>query len=79
LNRMFHKKRKLASLFYLGSLGVTLFLLMLPRFMFRGLLLFLLMIGQYIAITWYCLSYIPYAREFLSNCCRRLVQAADDD
>jgi Got1/Sft2-like family len=79
LNRMFHKKRKLASLFYLGSLGVTLFLLMLPRFIFRGLLLFLLMIGQYIAITWYCLSYIPYAREFLSNCCRRLVQAADDD
>lgn len=79
LQRMFHKKRKLASIFYLGSLGVTLFLLLLPRFMFRGFLLFLLMIGQYIAITWYCLSYIPYAREFVTNGCRRLVQGADDD
>jgi hypothetical protein len=79
LNRMFHKKRKVASMLYLGSLGITIFLLLLPRFVFRGFLLFLLMIGQYIAITWYCLSYIPFAREFISNCCRRLVQAADDD
>jgi hypothetical protein len=79
LHRMFHKKRKVASMLYLGSLGVTIFLLILPRFIFRGFLLFLLMIGQYIAITWYCLSYIPFAREFVSNCCRRLVQAADDD
>jgi hypothetical protein len=79
LSRMFQPKRKLASMIYLGSLGVTIFLLLLPRFIFRGLLLFLLMIGQYIAITWYCLSYIPFAREFISNCCRRLVQSADDD
>jgi hypothetical protein len=79
LSRMFHKKRKIASLFYMGSLVVTLFLLLLPHFLFRGLLLFVLMIGQYIAILWYCLSYIPFAREFISNGCRRLVQAADDN
>ncbi|KAL3899172.1 MAG: hypothetical protein SGARI_006518 [Bacillariaceae sp.] len=79
LDRMFHKKRKLASVFYLGSLGVTLFLLLLPHFFLRGLLLFILMIGQYIAITWYCLSYIPFAREFVSNGCRRLVQMGDVD
>mmetsp|Transcript_7501 Transcript_7501/g.13142 ORF Transcript_7501/g.13142 Transcript_7501/m.13142 type:complete len:206 (-) Transcript_7501:243-860(-) len=79
LKRMFHKSRKVASIFYLGSLGVTLFLLLLPHFLLRGLLLFLLMIGQYIAITWYCLSYIPFARDFVSNFCRRLVAAADDE
>ena len=79
LNRMFHKTRKVASIFYLGSLVATLILLLLPHFLFRGLILFLLMIGQYIAITWYCLSYIPFAREFASNCCRRMVMAADDD
>jgi len=78
LQRMFHKSRKLASIFYLGSLGVTLFLLLLPPFPLRGLLLFLLMIGQYAAVTWYCLSYIPFARQFLSNCCRRLVGAAEE-
>lgn len=73
VQRMFHKSRKLASIFYLGSLGVTIFLLLLPHFPFRGLLLFLLLIGQYVAITWYCLSYIPFARQFVSNGCRRLV------
>lgn len=76
--RMFHKSRKLASVFYLGSLGATMFLLLVPHFPLRGLLLFLLMIGQYVAITWYCLSYIPFARDFVSSGCRRLVGAADD-
>jgi Got1/Sft2-like family len=76
--RMFHKTRKLASVAYLGSLAVTLFLLMLPHFVLRGLLLFLLMIGQYVAITWYCLSYIPFAREFVTNGCRRLVASSSD-
>lgn len=77
-SRMFHKSRKLASAFYLGSLGVTAMLLLFPHFIFRGLLLFLLMIGQYVAITWYCLSYIPFARDVVSNVCRRLVGRADD-
>ena len=76
--QMFHKSRKLASVFYLGSLAVTMILLLLPHFLFRGLLLFLLMIGQYVAITWYCLSYIPFARKFISSGCRRLVGSADD-
>ena len=79
LNRMFHKSRKIASIFYLGSLAVTMFLLLLPHFLFRGLLLLLLMIGQYVAISWYCLSYIPFAREFISNGCRRLVGSGRDD
>merc|ERR1712025_1544957 len=52
MQRMFHKSRKVASVFYLGSVGVTVFLLLLPNFPLRGLLLFSLMIGQYAAITW---------------------------
>ena len=67
VSRMFAPSRSLASTYYLGSLAVTIFLLVLPRFIFRGLLLFLLMIGQYVAITWYCLSYIPFARNFIST------------
>lgn len=72
--RMFHKSRKLASIVYLSTLALTLLLLLLPHFVTRGLLLFLLMIGQYVAITWYCLSYIPFAREFVSRGCARLVR-----
>mmetsp|Transcript_6977 Transcript_6977/g.14213 ORF Transcript_6977/g.14213 Transcript_6977/m.14213 type:complete len:216 (-) Transcript_6977:472-1119(-) len=78
LQRMFHSSRKLASVFYLGSLGVTMFLLLLRPFPLRGLLLFLLMIGQYAAITWYCLSYIPFARQFVGNGCRRMVGVAEE-
>ena len=52
LEKMFKPSRKLASTFYLGSLGVTLLLLMMPHFPLRGLILFFLMIGQYISITW---------------------------
>mmetsp|Transcript_7148 Transcript_7148/g.14748 ORF Transcript_7148/g.14748 Transcript_7148/m.14748 type:complete len:210 (-) Transcript_7148:2191-2820(-) len=75
LSKMFHKSRKMASMFYLGSLGFTLFLLLLPHFPFRGLLLLLLMLGQYVAITWYCLSYIPFARQFVMNCCLKMMGA----
>ena len=79
LERMFNPSRRLASTFYLGSLGMTMFLLLLPPFPIRGLLLFLLMLGQYVAITWYCLSYIPFARQFVKNGCRRLVGATEEE
>ena len=79
MRRMLHKTRKLATTYYLGSLVVTMFLLLLPHFPFRNFLLFMLMIGQYVAITWYCLSYIPFARQFVTNGCRRLVGVAEDD
>lgn len=77
--RMFHKSRKVASIIYLGSLAVTIFLLLLPHFFLRGLLLFFLMIGQYVAITWYCLSYIPFAREFIGRGCARLIRMSNND
>jgi len=79
LSKMFHKSRKLASAFYLGSLGVTLLLLMLPHFPTKNLMLFLLMLGQYVAITWYCLSYIPFARQFVKNICLRMIGQADGE
>jgi Got1/Sft2-like family len=77
--RMFHKSRKVASMMYLGSLGVTIILLLLPHFFLRGLILLLLMIAQYVAITWYCLSYIPFAREFVGRGCARLLRRMSND
>ena len=53
MQRMFHKSRKMASLVYLGTLGITMLLIMLPRHTGKGLLLFLLLLAQYAAITWY--------------------------
>jgi hypothetical protein len=75
--RMFHQSRKVASIMYLGGIGLTLILLAMPPFTTRGFLLVLLLIGQYAAITWYCLSYIPFAREVVKLFCRRFVGQAD--
>lgn len=75
--RMFHESRKVASMLYLGCMAVTVFLLMVPHFRTRGFWLFLLLIAQYAAITWYCLSYIPFARDIMKRFCRRMVVSSD--
>jgi hypothetical protein len=79
LRRMFHETRRIASVAYLGCLAVTLLLLILPHYRGKGFMLFLLMIFQYVAITWYCLTYIPFARDILKRFCRRLVVSGEDD
>jgi drug/metabolite transporter (DMT)-like permease len=68
--------RRLASYFYLGSLVVTLFVIIVfphDRHFYGlvGLLLLVLMIVQYIAIFWYCLSYIPFAHDAVKGCLAR--------
>lgn len=50
--RMFHPKRRMASILYLSSLIVTLFLLVLPHHRGKGFILFLLLLSQYATITW---------------------------
>mmetsp|Transcript_16986 Transcript_16986/g.26371 ORF Transcript_16986/g.26371 Transcript_16986/m.26371 type:complete len:206 (+) Transcript_16986:120-737(+) len=76
LQRMFHKSRKMASIVYLATLGITMLLIMMPKHRGKGLLLFLLLLAQYAAITWYCLTYIPFAREIVKRCCRRIVSGS---
>ncbi len=67
LNKMFHESRKVATLTYLGSLAVTLIVAFIPfgngARGFKAMILVLLLICQYIAVGWYCLSYIPFARQ----------------
>jgi hypothetical protein len=58
LRRMFHETRKVASVAYLGSLVLTLFLVILPHFRGKGFLLFVLLIFQYVAITWYVITVV---------------------
>jgi len=78
MRRMFHSSRRNASFMYLGSLCVTFLLLLMPRFPGHGLFLFILLISQYASITWYCLSYIPFGREILKKCCRRMMASNAD-
>lgn len=71
LKKMFHEKRKIATLLYLGSLFTTLSVAFIPfSDKFRGvkaMILVLLLICQFFAIAWYCLSYIPFARQMATR------------
>ena len=65
MKKMFYKKRKTATIMYLSSLCGTIFILILPgkEGFLKGMILLLCLLFQYISVTWYCLSYIPYAHE----------------
>ncbi|EYC33500.1 hypothetical protein Y032_0002g830 [Ancylostoma ceylanicum] len=68
--KMFDKSRWLASLFYVGFIALAL----VAGLVLENAPLALVSIGgQYVAMAWYSLSYIPYAREtvirFFRSCC----------
>lgn len=79
VRRMFHGSRRNASFMYLGSLAITFVLLLMPRFMGRGLVLFVLLLSQYASISWYGLSYVPFGRDILKKCCRRMVSSNNNE
>ena len=63
-----HKNRLFASLLYFGSIILTLIVAFTVADPTRRLLLVLLIIIQYFAYIWYCLSYIPYGRTMIKKC-----------
>lgn len=74
LEKMFHQSRKGATVLYLGSLFITLVVALCfkkedstfhPQI--RAILLLLLVGIQYVAVFWYCLSYIPFARQMATR------------
>jgi len=79
MKRMWSDTRRSATIAYLGSLFLTLVVAFAPIPGPKGLMLLFLMIIQYLAITWYCLSYIPYARETVMGCLQRRINGFLDD
>ena len=69
--RMWHDSRRTATLLYLGSLVLTLFVALVDIPGPQALYLVIFMLAQYVAITWYCLSYIPFAQDMITNYVRR--------
>ena len=72
VKKMFEKKRIIATIVFLVSLIATLILVF--SFSKEGekdwkkIVLIVLIIVQYIAFFWYCLSYIPYGQKMLEGC-----------
>ena len=80
MKKMWADTRRNATIAYLGSLFFTLFIAFVPGIPGpKGLYLLVLMIIQYLSITWYCLSYIPYARETVLGCVQRRMNGFMDD
>eukprot|EP00523_Entomoneis_sp_CCMP467_P021693 CAMPEP_0168848402 /NCGR_PEP_ID=MMETSP0727-20121128/10826_1 /TAXON_ID=265536 /ORGANISM="Amphiprora sp., Strain CCMP467" /LENGTH=226 /DNA_ID=CAMNT_0008902259 /DNA_START=204 /DNA_END=884 /DNA_ORIENTATION=- len=66
-NRMWDDSRNMATKVYLSSLALIFAIVLVHPPGPEGLYLFLLLIVQYGAMTWYCLSYIPFGQETVKN------------
>ena len=66
LEKMFSESRRVASIAYLSSLILTLVVAYAPIHP-KGLLLLILLIIQYLSVFWYCLSYVPFARDAIKG------------
>lgn len=73
IKKMCHEKRRIATGMYIGSLALTLIVAFSPV-PGKGFLLLILMVAQYIAVAWYCLSYIPFAHEAVCGYLQRFWQ-----
>lgn len=79
--KMFHESRRIATSLYLGSLALTLLVAFAAEGVTgQGIVLVVLMLIQYVAIAWYCLSYIPFARQAAKRLFNRYYnQVSSDD
>mmetsp|Transcript_9347 Transcript_9347/g.15527 ORF Transcript_9347/g.15527 Transcript_9347/m.15527 type:complete len:172 (-) Transcript_9347:187-702(-) len=78
LERMFKEDRKVASIAYLTSLTLTLVVAFAPIPGPKGLFLFILLIVQYLSVFWYCLSYVPFARDAVKGYCYRMIPSGEE-
>jgi hypothetical protein len=63
--------RVIATATYLVAIGATLFVALFDAHIpARAGLIILLVCVQTIALFWYMISYIPFARDFVKNCCK---------
>ncbi len=69
LKKMFAPARAVATVIYLVTLALTLFVALSPYASVpgRGIILLVLVAVQFLSYVWYTLSYVPFARRFLSG------------
>eukprot|EP00039_Didymoeca_costata_P009363 m.123827 g.123827 ORF g.123827 m.123827 type:complete len:183 (-) comp14458_c0_seq3:2648-3196(-) len=70
IKNMFKETRIVATLIMLAAVGMTLFSALYWK---EALLCLLFVIVQFLAVTWYGLSYIPYARRLVGGCIKRAI------
>jgi len=66
---MLHKTRRITTVVYLSTLLLSLTFCFVPmNHNARLLILVILVFVQFFALTWYCLTYIPFARNAVKRC-----------
>ena len=78
MKNMFHETRQYATIAYLTSMVLTLVVAFAPIPGPKSLLLLILLLIQYAGITWYCLSYIPFARDAVRSYWNRMVNEVQE-
>ncbi|CAN0164657.1 unnamed protein product [Phaeothamnion confervicola] len=72
LKRMFAPSRFVATSVYLGAMALTFFVAFASFMPGREAILILLIIVQFAALCWYTMTYIPFARQYMTKCCGQL-------
>jgi len=69
--KMFEKTRIIATIVFLLSIVAT----MVVAFVVQnsGALVLVCVVIQFLAFTWYSLSFIPFARDAVIGCCKSIV------
>lgn len=79
LETMMRPKRRVSAMLYLFFIGLTLVLCFAHHIYHRILWVLLSVLCQFLALIWYCLSYVPYGRSIALGCCRRIFLGTTDD
>eukprot|EP00298_Acanthocystis_sp_HF-20_P026970 c4829_g1_i1.p1 GENE.c4829_g1_i1~~c4829_g1_i1.p1 ORF type:complete len:168 (-),score=34.07 c4829_g1_i1:138-641(-) len=67
LKSMFSPTRRIATIVYLLAIILTLVVAFATG---KPALCILMIIVQWLALIWYILTYIPYGRKMVTNCCK---------
>ncbi|CAF4459488.1 unnamed protein product [Rotaria socialis] len=66
LKKMFDSTRWIATVVFLASVVMTLVSALVIKI---GVLVLIFVIVQFLALAWYTISYIPFARDAIKSCC----------
>jgi len=69
---MFHAKRRHSAMLYIFFVGVTLMLCFAHTIPHRTGFVLISVILEFLALSWYTISYIPYARSAVKRTCKKM-------
>jgi len=72
LKKMFDPTRLIATIVFIASVVMTLVSALVIKV---GVLVLIFIIIQFLALAWYTISYIPFARDAIKSCCRGIMGA----